>query len=198
MIEHVKLPDSVEELRIWEQQGHPLDYVFFWGHQPRSDGTIGPSCLSQWWPVTFTIEGHVYPSAEHYYMQQKALQFNDIETAARIIQAPNARQAKALGQKVRGYDDPIWARHRFDIAVTGNIAKFGQNLTLRDYLLSTGDKILVEASPEDTIWGIGLAATDERAPRPSTWLGLNLLGFALMRTRATLATGTPSKPDAHS
>jgi ribA/ribD-fused uncharacterized protein len=70
--------------------------------------------------------------------------------------------------------------------VRASLAKFGQNAELRSYLLETGDKVLVEASPVDRVWGIGLAADDPRAEQPSEWTGLNLLGFALMRARATL------------
>lgn len=70
--------------------------------------------------------------------------------------------------------------------VAGNLAKFGQHTDLREYLLGTGDRVLVEASPLDRVWGIGLAADDERAVSPDQWRGLNLLGFALMQVRETL------------
>jgi ribA/ribD-fused uncharacterized protein len=95
-------------------------------------------------------------------------------------------KAKTFGRKVRNFDEQIWSNHRFDIAVRGNTAKFEQNTALRDWLLSTEGRVLVEASPRDKIWGIGLAADDERALDPKTWRGLNLLGFALMRTRTAL------------
>jgi ribA/ribD-fused uncharacterized protein len=79
-----------------------------------------------------------------------------------------------------------WTAHRFQIAVRGNRAKFGQNAELKGWLLATGDAVLAEASPLDTIWGIGLAADDRRARDPRAWPGLNLLGFALMRVRQEL------------
>jgi ribA/ribD-fused uncharacterized protein len=75
---------------------------------------------------------------------------------------------------------------RFEVVVAGNMAKFGQHAGLRQFLLGTGDRVLVEASPRDTIWGIGLAAGDERAAGPDRWRGLNLLGFALMEVRQRL------------
>jgi ribA/ribD-fused uncharacterized protein len=65
-------------------------------------------------------------------------------------------------------------------------------------LLGTNVRVLAEASPSDRIWGIGLGADDECASDPRRWNGLNLLGFALMSARATLAaeTGnTASEPD---
>lgn len=90
---------------------------------------------------------------------------------------------KKLGRKVRNYDDSIWKEKRYDVVVKGNIAKFSQNEKLRSFLLSTGSKILVEASPKDTIWGIGLEESSPDALSPRKWQGENLLGFALMEVR---------------
>lgn len=70
--------------------------------------------------------------------------------------------------------------------VAGSVHKFGGDPELREFLLNTGDRVLVEASPMDRIWGIGLAADDPRAENPASWRGLNLLGFALMDARAEL------------
>ena len=102
--------------------------------------------------------------------------------------APHPGAAKALGRQVRGFDEQRWAEHRFDAVVTGNMAKFGQHRQLRDFLTSTGSRVIVEASPRDRVWGIGLAADDERAQSPERWPGLNLLGFALMEVRHQLHT----------
>jgi ribA/ribD-fused uncharacterized protein len=86
----------------------------------------------------------------------------------------------------RGFDEECWAEHRFEVVVNGNMAKFGQHRQLRDFLAGTGSRVLVEASPLDRVWGIGLAAEDERAGSPEGWPGLNLLGFALMEVRHRL------------
>jgi ribA/ribD-fused uncharacterized protein len=94
--------------------------------------------------------------------------------------------AKALGWQVRGFDEQRWARHRLDVVVAGNMAKFGQHPQLRDFLVGTGSRVLVEASPLDRVWGIGLVDDDERAAMPERWPGLNLLGFALMEVRSQL------------
>ena len=120
-------------------------------------------------------------------MAEKARLFGDEATLAQILAAPHPGVAKALGRQVQGFDNEVWTQHRFDIVVRGNQAKFGQNETLKSYLLSTNEKILVEASPTDTIWGIGLAETDQRVYDPRQWRGSNLLGFALMQVRALLA-----------
>jgi ribA/ribD-fused uncharacterized protein len=119
-------------------------------------------------------------------MRAKALLFGDAETAERIVAAPHPGAAKALGREVRGFDEQRWAQRRFEIVVEANMAKFGQHPELREFLLATGDRVIVEASPRDRVWGIGLAADDERAQSPDQWLGLNLLGFALMETRLRL------------
>lgn len=70
--------------------------------------------------------------------------------------------------------------------LAGTVAKFTQHPDLAGVLARTGTQVLVEASPVDRIWGIGRAAGDPDALRPSRWLGLNLLGFALMEARERL------------
>jgi ribA/ribD-fused uncharacterized protein len=119
-------------------------------------------------------------------MAGKARLFGDEEALARIVAAGHPNAAKKLGRQVRGFDEEAWIRHRWDLVVEGNLAKFGQDAALREYLLGTAGRVLVEASPVDRIWGIGLAAADERSADPERWRGLNLLGFALMEARARL------------
>jgi ribA/ribD-fused uncharacterized protein len=177
---------STDQLRNLVETGARPRYLLFWGHQPPTAGGVGKGCLSQWWPVEFTVDGQVYPSAEHFMMAAKASLFGDAETAARIRQAPHPGAAKALGRNVRGFDEQCWIERRFGVVVTGNLAKFSQNAGLREFLLGTGGRVIAEASPTDRIWGIGLAATDERAMSPGQWPGLNLLGFALMEVRHQL------------
>ncbi|MFD0477149.1 NADAR family protein [Nonomuraea thailandensis] len=180
---------TVEELAAAERRGRRLKYLYFWGHQPTRDGSVGQGCLSQWWPVRFTEDGHTFASAEHYMMAHKAWLFGDEEAAAGILAAGHPAQAKALGRGVRGYDQARWEERRFDIVVRGNVAKFGRDDELTGYLLGTGRRVLVEASPVDRVWGIGLAADDDRAASPGRWQGLNLLGFALMAARSILQDG---------
>ncbi|WP_055591269.1 NADAR family protein [Peterkaempfera griseoplana] len=158
----------------------------FWGHQPQRDGSVGAGCLSQWWPSRFTVEGVEYASAEHWMMAGKARLFGDEAALGRILSARTPAEAKKLGRLVRGFDDAVWERERFRLVVAGNLAKFGQDPGLRRYLLGTGRRVLVEASPVDRVWGIGLVADDERAFDPARWCGLNLLGFALMEARGLL------------
>jgi ribA/ribD-fused uncharacterized protein len=177
---------SADQLRSLIRGGARPRYLLFWGHQPPPAGGVGKGCLSQWWPAAFTVDGHSYPSAEHFMMAGKASLFGDAETAAQIRQAPHPGAAKALGRQVRGFDELRWAEHRVDLVVTGNLAKFSQHAGLREFLLGTGDRVIVEASPRDPIWGIGLAANDQRAMSPEQWPGLNLLGFALMEVRHRL------------
>lgn len=177
---------SVDDLVSLVASGVRVKYLFFWGHRPSADGRVTASCLSQWWPAPFTVDGERFASAEHYMMWRKALLFGDPGTAELIVAAPHPHRAKALGRQVPGFDQHAWERERFGIVVEGSVAKFGQHPELRDFLLATGERVLVEASPTDRIWGIGLAADDERAADPGTWRGQNLLGFALMRAREIL------------
>ncbi|MCT2590182.1 NADAR family protein [Streptomyces sp. N2-109] len=180
------VPRDVTELRRLEQRGQRLKFLYFWGHRPPRGGGIGSGCLSQWWQADFAVEGVTYRSAEQCMMAEKAWLFGDERTAARILAARDPGEIKALGRQVARFDEETWEAHRYAIVVRANVAKFGQHPQLRDYLLTTGRRVLVEASPVDRIWGIGLAADDDRAARPAEWRGLNLLGFALMDARAAL------------
>jgi ribA/ribD-fused uncharacterized protein len=178
---------STTELVEVARRGGRMKFLHFWGHAPRRDGALGASCLSQWWPAPFTVDGITYPTAEHWMMTGKARLFRDEEAERRVLEATSPALAKKVGRLVRGFDESLWERERFGLVVEGSVHKFGQDGALRAYLAATGGRVLVEASPMDRIWGIGLAADDERALDPARWRGLNLLGFALMEARERLA-----------
>jgi ribA/ribD-fused uncharacterized protein len=122
-------------------------------------------------------------------MAEKARLFGDQNTRAKILKAGSPKAAKQLGRQVKNFEEEVWEESRFQFVVEGNYAKFNQNPGLGEFLLDTGNKVLVEASPVDRIWGIGLAADDERAMNPEEWRGLNLLGFALMEVRRRIREG---------
>lgn len=177
--------DNVEALRAAVRAGQRFEYVFFWGHHS-DGGPLTEKCLSQWWPCRFAVDGVTYTSAEQWMMAGKARLFGDHETLAAILAETDPKRVKALGRTVRGFDPERWGEACFELVTRGNVAKFSQNPPLRSFLLGTGEKVLVEASPLDAIWGIGLGAADERARDPLRWEGVNLLGFALMRARAAI------------
>ncbi|MEU3496641.1 NADAR family protein [Kitasatospora cineracea] len=179
---------TLDQLTAAVASGAHPKYLYFWGHQPQRDGQIGSGALSQWWPSPFSVDGVQYRTAEHWMMAGKARLFEDEEIVPKILRARTPAEAKNLGRLVKGFDEDRWVAHRFELVVTGSTAKFEQDERLRTYLLRTGGRVLVEASPLDRIWGIGLAADDERAGSPARWRGLNLLGFALMEARARLAS----------
>jgi hypothetical protein len=174
--------------------GAPSAFLFFWGHQPPKDGSVGKSCFSQWYPASFSISGTTYSTAEHYMMAEKARLFGDAGIANAILAAKTPAEAKKLGRQIAGFDESIWLRERMSMVVAGNMANFRQNEELGAFLLKTGERVLVEASPVDRIWGIGLAADHPDAHHPARWQGLNLLGFALMEVRAQLLPVPPGEP----
>ncbi|MBH5337255.1 NADAR family protein [Streptomyces pactum] len=182
-------PRSVAELVARSAAGERHKYLYFWGHRPRPDGSVGHGCFSQWWPAPIEADGVRYATAEHWMMAGKAALFGDAEARRRVLAAGHPRQAKEIGRSVRGFEERVWAEHRFELVVRGSVLKFGQHPELGRYLLGTGARVLVEASPVDRVWGIGLASDDERAADPARWCGLNLLGFALMEARQRLASG---------
>ncbi|MFC4084446.1 NADAR family protein [Amycolatopsis samaneae] len=167
--------------------GRRCKFLYFWGHTPPRGGGPGPWWLSQWWPAPFTVDGARFATAEHYMMWRKAMLFEDHAMAAKVLTAVHPKQAKDFGRSVRGFDHAAWEAARFDVVVAGNVAKFAQHEELGDFLRRTGSRILVEASPVDRVWGIGLAADDPRSANPRSWRGLNLLGFALGQAREHLA-----------
>ncbi|MCT9009720.1 NADAR family protein [Streptomyces sp. NPDC054766] len=178
--------ESREALASAVKSGTPVKYLHFWGHRPRADGQVGSSCLSQWWPSPFVVDGVAYATAEHWMMASKARLFGDAEAERQAIGAANPALAKKAGRLVRGFDNAIWERERFEIVVEGSVHKFSAHPGLRGFLLGTGGRVLVEASPMDRVWGIGLAANDDGAFDPRRWPGENLLGFALMEARERL------------
>lgn len=182
----VALVRSVAGLTDAVRGGSRVKFLFFWGHQPQRDGSAGAGCLSQWWPAPFSADGLEFPTAEHYMMWRKAVLFGDEAVAAKILAVAHPHAAKTLGRQVEGFDEQVWEQHRFDIVVAGAVAKFGQHEELREFLLGTGERVLVEASPVDRVWGIGMAVQHPHAVDPLQWRGLNLLGFALMQARTTL------------
>jgi ribA/ribD-fused uncharacterized protein len=177
---------SRETLASHASKGGAIDYLFFWGHTPADPRKVDASCLSQWFPRPFTREGVTYATAEHFMMAEKARLFGDARALDGILASPSPSEVKALGRKVTPYDDRAWAAARVDAVVQGNVAKFEQHEDLAQFLLATGDRVLVEASPRDCIWGIGLGASNPAARTPGRWRGLNLLGFALVEVRQRL------------
>jgi ribA/ribD-fused uncharacterized protein len=137
------------------------------------------------------VGGARFTCAEQYMMHGKAVLFGDAEMAARILEAKTPKEHKALGREVRGFDGARWESERERIVYEGNHAKFTQNPELLKALLATAGTELVEASPLDRIWGVGLSAEDPRIQDPAAWRGLNLLGKVLTRLREDLLVTRP-------
>jgi ribA/ribD-fused uncharacterized protein len=169
--------------------GHQPEYLLFWGHRPSKDGRLTSSCFSQWWKSSFAVDGVTYATAEHWMMACKARLFGDSEMLKQILAEPAPDKVKRLGRKVSGIDTATWNAHKYAFVREGNLHKFSQHPAMKAFLLSTGEQVIVEASPYDTIWGIGLGANAPEALDPREWRGENLLGFALMEVRDQLRKG---------
>lgn len=158
------------------------DFVFFWKDYDNKL-FVTKKCLSQWYHAPFVIDNHWYNCVEQYMMAEKARLFDDDEIRHLILKLSDQMTIKRLGRMVRNFKDEVWMTHRCEIIKRGNVAKFCQNSSLKEYLLSTEDKILAEASPNDVIYGIGMEEHVSEIIEPSKWRGLNLLGFTLMEVR---------------
>lgn len=148
--------------------------------------------FSQWHPSEFMAslepQGRElrFGYAEQYMMAAKALLFGDHEILAKIMDAQHPRDHKELGRKVRGFDPTKWNQHAREIVYQGNFSKFSQNSDLREYLLNTGDRHLVEGAWYDPVWGVALAWDDPQILDQANWKGTNWLGKELMRVRSSL------------
>lgn len=178
-------PTDVASLRAAVAAGARPRFVPFWGSEP-APGDV--HVLSQWHPSPFVVDGVRYATAEHWMMAAKARTFGDDDALARVLSDDDPDTAKRAGREVRGFDSQVWAARRVEVVIEGNRAKFRSAERLTAALLGTGDAVLVEASPVDRIWGIGLAADDPGLGAPDRWPGRNLLGFALMRVRGGLGS----------
>lgn len=142
--------------------------------------------LSNWYLSDFDVNGIIYTSMEQYMMYQKANLFCDNEIAEQIMETSDVGKIKALGRMVKNYNDAIWNGMRQIIVYEGLLEKFRQNDSLKSKLLATDQDVLAECAVQDKIWGIGLSMQDDRRFNMDEWQGQNLLGFCLMRVRATL------------
>jgi len=147
-------------------------FTFFWN---------GP--FSQWHASPFEIDSIKFVNAEQFMMHQKALLFGDEEVATMILATKNPREQKAYGRKVRDFDATIWSEKAKEVVKEGSMAKFSQNPNLLEELAATKGTTLVEASPYDTIWGIGLSEWEEDATDRTKWKGTNWLGEILTEVR---------------
>lgn len=150
-------------------------FMFFWGGE-----------FSQWYPSPIEVGGIKYNCAEQYMMQQKAKMFNDKDMEILIMASKNPSEQKQYGRQVRGFDKAIWEQKAFNIVKEANIAKFSQNPKLMKVFEKSDGREIVEASPYDTIWGIGYRENDREAWNKETWRGTNLLGKVLMEVRDEL------------
>ena len=170
------------------------NYHLFWN---------GP--YSQWYPhqkpgpvfgpSDIEYDGIVFNCAEQFMMFYKAIFFEDYDIANRILKETHPGVQKGLGRQVKNFSEEEWAKVAREIVYKGSECKYTQNISLCKELISTHPAILVEASPHDRVWGIGLGEDDPGARDPSKWKGMNWLGVVLTNLRNNIMSGDSSDPD---
>ena len=150
-------------------------HVYFYG-----------SSYSQWAMRDMIIDEEKYNCCEQYMMARKARLFGDSLSAIRITDSKSPSEQKSLGRKVKNFDKDKWEAIAQDVVYRANYAKFSQNEDCKQQLLATGDKIIVEASPYDCVWGVGLSCDDPKVLDSKNWRGTNWLGEAIMKVRENL------------
>lgn len=148
------------------------EYIFFYG-----------GCFSQWFPSVFEIYGMKFVTAEQFMMYCKAIVFSDMKAASQILKTSNPEKQKRIGRLVKNFNDEIWDQHKLQVVYMGNYAKFTQNADLNNELKNTGYRLLVEASPTDKIWGIGLGLNNKLIYDRNNWRGQNYLGKIITKVR---------------
>jgi len=175
-----KRRERVEAREAQEEEESSQRPVLLWKH------TQNNGYLSNWASSKFVLDGRVFTSGEQYIMWSKARVMGDERTADMIMATNDPSRQKKLGRQVHPWKPKIWARHRETVQLRAATAKFGQNRELGDRLIRTYPKRIAEASPSDTVYGIGLAPDDPRALNPNNWRGQNILGRTLERVRGAL------------
>jgi hypothetical protein len=160
-----------QEIKTRETETH----IYFWKNY-----------LSQWHMRNFTREGIVFNCCEQFMMYSKAKLFDDKDSMKLIMESDDPYYHKKIGRQVKNYNDDIWKNVSRYVVFVGNLAKFSQNKDLKDKLLSTGKKILVEASPYDKLWGVGLDSWNDNILDEKLWQGQNWLGKELRIVREQL------------
>lgn len=158
-----------------------VEFRFFWSQDYPEN-----AWLSNWHPCHITHDGEVFSSSEQLFMYLKAKLFGDEKMMSSILASKTPKSAKALGRKVKPFDEDVWVDKRVELMTVAVQEKFSQNEDLKTLLLSTGDDVLVETSPYDKVWGIGVRGRHKKASFPDQWSGLNLLGEILMKVRKEL------------
>ena len=143
--------------------------------------------LSNWYHSVFTVDEITFSSMEQYMMYEKAILFQDYQTADKILSTDDVAEIKALGRMVQHFDEEIWREKREKIVHKGVLQKFLQNPELAEKLLETGEQMIAECAVKDKIWGIGLSMGDEERFCVDKWKGQNLLGQILMQVRAEIS-----------
>jgi ribA/ribD-fused uncharacterized protein len=178
---HLELALSGGDIWWYKPESLKEQYYFFYE-------TKHP--FSQWNKTEFKIENLTFSSAEQYMMYRKAKLFNDNEVAEKIMSTKNVREQKSLGREVKNFDLEIWNQNALDIVYRGNKAKFEQNAEYLNLLLSTKGKTIVEASPYDKVWGIGMTSENNDSENVLKWKGTNWLGIVLTELRQDIMGNT--------
>lgn len=167
--------------KLLERIAHGVQFEYFLFYD--NGQNFPQTYLSPWFPTQFEVDGVTYKTSEHFMMAEKARLSNDFENHHKILECSTPREAKRLGREVHNFDSDFWKRKRMKVVIRGSLHKFEQNPELKKLLISTSPSVLVEASPTDSIWGIGMGPDDPDAFDPEKWRGENLLGFALTEVR---------------
>lgn len=146
------------------------------------------SAFSNFYPCKFILDDEIWISSEQFFMAHKAKCFDDYESYKRIRMATTPEEAKKIGRKVKNFDDKIWDLVKYQIMKDGVLAKFSQNEDLKKFLLlpEFENKIFVEGSPFDAVWGVKMDYRNPDIDDENNWQGQNLLGKVLDEVREIL------------
>ena len=172
--------DSIPERLKWTVKGEryfeQCDSTFFFGKD---------SFLSNHHPSPFRDNDSTYLCAEQFYLRQKCLYFEDMETAQRIMRTSDPGRMKAFSHHIKGLDEIKWRSQAKNVMEKACHLKFSQNEVLKQKLLSSRGA-LVEANGRDKYFSCGLSLANPSILETSKWEGENILGQVLTSLREVL------------
>ncbi|HYV92554.1 MAG TPA: NADAR family protein [Chitinophagales bacterium] len=159
------------------QKNMKEEFIFYFGPD---------SVFSHWYKCNFAIDGKNYCCVEQYIMYKKAILFNDLEIANKILHSSDPQRHRYLGKQVAGFIKSVWQNECKQYAYEANYAKFTESEKLMKALVDTKEKSLAEASPYDRNWGIGLSVANPRNQDRKNWRGKNWCGEVLELVRRNI------------
>nr|WP_236034338.1 NADAR family protein [Bifidobacterium saguinibicoloris] len=146
-----------DRIDVKEENGPKQPYFGFWNGEDWASNFHPAPFIVDWKDDDGLVKKLRFECSEQWFMFRKAWRFHDHYATGLVLQSGlKPHQYKVIGRSVRNFDETVWNKESRGYMFEALVFKFSQNPDLANQLLETGNRVLVECSPFDTIWGIGL------------------------------------------